>query len=474
MSGAKLGRQHQLLEASEDSEGNQSPCEKASKRPRIGQRDNGLVSLPVELIEHVSLYVIGPYCHAGDLPHFRLTCRQIEFKTRTIFAMKFFRRRSVAWSFNPLDKLIQISQAKHFADAVQRLEVVLPCDYEEFVQELDGDLEYYSDEEKRGNILDQLNACNEDRAKDEYMSKTGTDMEMLTTALRNLRNLKALVVSEPGESGGGFLFQSAPDWTHIASKVLAAVGRSSTRLHELDMAGNLGRKHYPKIAALAACALGLPASNLQAFGSLRKLDVFLNDTNDLHEGGQRLRKRFTCRFLEHVPKLIQLRLAFNNLEETQIIFNDIAASYVCPDLEILVLSGIEFQQDSLIRFLNGRESRLHRFSLFNCDIRRGSWITIFNVLTAFESLKYFRAFQLGQNEKRAEYPGFAYVDMFGPFSWSDKEPENDFVWVKHSKYSTELDSMIDNIQTRLHDLMRCYRVSQTKIRADSLSDWTWG
>ena len=144
-----------------------------------------LPHLPAELVDTIAISLT-----TSDLGNLRLTCKDVECKTRYRFCHENFSEKRFMHSNYAFERLVKISKSR-MAQYVRTLHLGPPsCDHGEIRYFDDLDEEKRIDEDTRNKITQKLRAsAHENR----IMKAFGEDAKMLLSAFKGLRNLVDLI-----------------------------------------------------------------------------------------------------------------------------------------------------------------------------------------------------------------------------------------------------------------------------------------
>jgi hypothetical protein len=331
-----------------------------------------LASLPTELIE-----CIAAYLNRSDTCSLRLTSSSLKQQSLHVFRDRFFRKRSVSWTRQSLDRLVEISEHAGFGSALQHLHIdATPrhsillwqlrkplFEASAFFSELDDVLfkselqELYVEKEK------------EAKAVATFFNETRYDQKCLRAVFSRVQSLESIVFRYEGmdKDYGKFVRRYCESSQHEMSRpfisTMAVVAASGIHVRRItvDPSNAYGAVSVGRLESLAPSLRSFET----IFESLEELDLNLRDWRCPEEGFEleNARAPFLVRFLAKARNLRHLSIGCYSILHNDLV-GEMARHCVFPYLETCQLSHFRLRTASdLINFLGPSSVRLTSLTL---------------------------------------------------------------------------------------------------------------
>ncbi|KAL0930007.1 uncharacterized protein CTRU02_208391 [Colletotrichum truncatum] len=376
-----------------------------------------LINLPAELITEIFYHLLSPDPkHLRDYQNFRETCKTIAEATSSAFKARFFRIRYVMLEKESLLNLVNISRHHILSQAVEVVELcvdhlIQPKDYMsheeleicglkdeyDFFRVRNGEVVLLGDDSWEQIIQTYKDGWQE---QTEFFSQR-QHMSYLAIALTNLKNCKAIGISDhtrpwgafklgrrigvlPNRFISDFLPNSMVHALVVIRTLFFALIKSRLPIEEIYIEfGDMMEGCTSVIPRM----LSLPSSLAKAVKSeittITKLSLVINPKDSDNHFSQEIRKFFAENdpvqeekydwqsdfhsFSSLFPALTDITLFFNYCEEKQQ-FPGLSESLYIPLLQRLCLEYLDCTRDELLTLLRRHQNTLRRLTLENVKI----------------------------------------------------------------------------------------------------------
>jgi len=354
-----------------------------------------LQSLPTELIEHIT-----DHLDVDSFRSFRLASPSLNQQSLHQFKQRFFRRRTVVWTSESLDRLVRVTSDPYFGrslrdlivDATPRFAIRL-WELEKGIIEADLQQDQARHEDIQAQYREVEGKCEE---VTKFWNETRHDRRTLVTIFERLGRLRSIIFAYDGMKKNFLLFgrryceSSQNEMSRPFVSTMAAIAVSDLKVQTITIDG--GRRY----GAVSAGRLESVSPLLSRFGStfagLEVLKLNIRDWRSPDEGFEMSvdRAPFLVRFMSQMKNLRVLDLScFSSLEENML--SEMAKHCTYPRLEScrLVLFQIR-KADDLFRFLSPSKSSLRSLSLSHTVLReRGSeWSFVMDRIASEFNLRH--------------------------------------------------------------------------------------
>jgi hypothetical protein len=371
-----------------------------------------LSSLPTELIECIANYV--------DLPtscSFRLASASLRQQTLHAFRDRFFRKRSISWTKDNLDLLVEISAHADFGLAIHNLSIdatprhsIVLWQLRKRISESDAISSHPTGVFFKSELQEQY--VNEEKKANEiatFFTETRYDQKCLRAIFEKARNLESIEIGYEGmdKDYGKFRLAYCQSSQHEMSRpfvsTMAAIAASGKRLKELSIHPVY---HYGAVSIGRLESLAPSLKNFDtAFENLEKLELKLRDWRQPDTGFELedTRAPFAVRFLAKARNVKYLSLScYSGLVDDLI--GDIARHCTFPQLEICKLSHFRlYRASDLTTLLTPSFSTLRSLELSYMQLHDGSlsWVDLLRPLAAsdadLQTLQWISLFSMFTN-----------------------------------------------------------------------------
>ncbi|KAJ4299438.1 Protein-lysine N-methyltransferase efm4 [Kalmusia sp. IMI 367209] len=340
-----------------------------------------LLSLPTELVEHIT-----DHLDVDSFRSFRLVSHSLNQQSLHQFRQRFFRKRTVAWTSESLNRLTQITSDLYFGRSVRHLVIDATPRFAIRLWELEKGIieaDLQQDLDRRNDVqarYGEVEARFEQATK--FWNETRHDRKSLTSVFQHLGRLQSIIFAYDGMKKNFLLFgrryceSSQNEMSRPFVSTLAAVAMSKLIVQTITIDP---RRRYGAVSTGRLESLSPLLSRFdEIFLGLKVLKLNIRDWRSPDDGFEMPggKAPFLVRFLSKLRNLKSLDLScFSSLEEN--ILSEMAQHCKYPRLETCRLHLFKIREvDDLLRFLEPAHGSLKSLALNHCVLRSADWSQI--------------------------------------------------------------------------------------------------